>query len=101
MLKFKSIKISFRISPKALADKAFLIFLGLLLIVLLFGAIVFYKYNNLINNSSSASKEVPKFKETSYKEILRAWQEKEEKLKVIDLKKYPDLFSPISQKLTK
>jgi len=100
-LKNIKVKIFFRISPETLADKAFLIFLGLLSIALILGAVIFYKYSNLIRENPSASKESPQFKEEAYEDVLRVWQEKEEKLGVIDLKKYPDSFNPVSQKLTK
>jgi hypothetical protein len=86
-INLKNIKISFRISPKTLADKAFLIFLGLLSIALILGAVIFYKYSNLIKESPSVYRESPQFKEEAYKDVLRVWQEREGKLGVIDLKK--------------
>ena len=106
MLKIKNInlnniKISFNISPKILADKAFLIFLGFLSIALIIGTVIFYKYTNLIKESSSTSKESPQFNEKAYNNILTVWQTKEEKLKAIDSKKYQDPFNLIPQKLTK
>jgi hypothetical protein len=100
-INLKNIKISFRISSKVLADKAFLIFLGFLSIALILGTVIFYKYSNLIKESSSTPKESSQFNEKAYNNILTVWQVKEEKLRAIDLKKYQDPFNLIPQKLTK
>jgi len=100
-INLKNIKISFRISSKVLADKAFLIFLVFLSIALILGTVIFYKYNTLIKESSSISKESSQFNEKVYNDILAVWQAKEEKLEAIDSKKYQDPFNLVSQKLTK
>ncbi|MFA4998578.1 MAG: hypothetical protein WC514_00945 [Candidatus Paceibacterota bacterium] len=94
-ISLKNIKVSFHASPKALADKAFLIFLGLFFVALIIGALVFYKYNNLIKESPSISKGSLQFKEEAYRDILTIWQIKEERLRLIDLKKYSDPFNAI------
>jgi|GEM_PF-6720584 len=88
-------KIFFHVSPKALADKAFLIFLGLLLISLIIGVVIFNKYNNLIKKTPQVSKASIQFKEQAYEKIMSIWQLKEEKFKAADSNKYPDPFKAL------
>ena len=100
-ISLKKNKISFHVSPKTLADKAFLIFLGFFFVALVIWGLFFYKYNNLIKENPSIFKGSLQFKEEAYKDILTIWQIKEERLRLIDLKKYSDPFSTDFKELTK
>lgn len=88
--------------PRILGTRAFLTFLGLLFFAFVVGGIIFEKY------SISAGREMPEvsdellqFKEKTYQEILKVWQEKEKKLQEADSKKYPDLFRGIKGEVSK
>lgn len=79
--------------PRTLGDKAFLTFLVFLLMALIFGGIIFYKYNILIKKVQPEIVEKPiQFKEKAYQDVLKTWQGKEERFKETDLKQYPDPF---------
>ncbi len=79
--------------PRRLAERAFLTFLGLLVFSLLIGGAVFYKYGYLAKRTRATIVKRPmKFKELSYKNILKIWQKREEKFKKADLKEYPNPF---------
>ena len=92
-LKTKKIKDFFKKLLRALREKVFLTFLGLLLISLILGGIVFYKYSILIKKTEPKITEKPlQFQEKTYQEVLKTWQEKEKKFQEADLKEYPNLF---------
>ena len=98
MLKLKKIKIKkigsfLKKLPRILGERAFLTFWGLVILALIFGAIVFYKYNFLTKKSEPQVPESPlKFKEKIYEDVLKIWQEREERFKKADLKEYPNPF---------
>ena len=92
-LKTKKIKDFFKKLLRALGEKVFLTFLGLLLISLILGGIVFYKYSILIKKTKPKIIEKPlQFKEKTYQEVLKIWQEKEKRFEDTDFKIYPDPF---------
>lgn len=73
-----------------LAEKAFLTFLGLLFIALISGAIIYYRYNTLVETAEiQITKEPLQFEDKTYQKILKIWQERERKFKEADLKEYP------------
>jgi hypothetical protein len=79
--------------PRLLGEKAFLTFLGLLILSLILGTFVFYKYSFLIKKIEPQIIERPlKFQEKTYEDVLKSWQEKEERFKKADFKEYPDPF---------
>ena len=98
MLKINKIKIKkiegfLKKLPRILGERAFLTFFGLVILALIFGAIVFYKYNFLTKKSEPQTTENPlKFKEKTYEDVLKIWQEKEERFEGADLKEYPNPF---------
>jgi len=98
MLKLKKIKFKkaiefFKKLPRTLGERAFLTFLGLLLIALIFGGLVFYKYSILVEKAEPEISEIPlKFKEKTYQDVLKIWQEKEKRFEEADLKEYPNPF---------
>jgi len=92
-LKIKKIKELFRKLPRILGERAFFVFLGLLLLALIFGGIIFYQYNILIKRAEVQIQEVPlQFQTKTYQDILKIWQEKEKKFQEADIKEYTDPF---------
>jgi hypothetical protein len=98
MFKLKRIKLNkvkkiLKKLPKTLGEKAFLTFLGFLLISLIFGAAIFYRYSILIKKEKPEITEKHlRFREKTYQTILKEWQERNKKFSEIDLKEYPDPF---------
>ena len=89
----KKIKKFLKGLPRVLAERAFLTFLFLFLMVLIIGGIVFYKYNVLAKKAEPQILEQPfQFQEKTYQSVLKAWQEKEKRFKETDLKEYPNPF---------
>ncbi|HUW71945.1 MAG TPA: hypothetical protein VMV66_01975 [Candidatus Humimicrobiaceae bacterium] len=77
----------------SLGERAFLVFLGLLAIALIFGVIIYYQYNILAKKEESqALKEPLQFQEETYQNVFRIWQEREKKFREADSKEYPNPF---------
>lgn len=97
---FKEKKKALKKIPRILAEHAFLTFLGLLLINLIFGGMIFYQYSVLVNKVELKSIESRnQFKEKDYQSLLQIWQEKESKKAEIDSKNYPNLFQTKEESL--
>jgi len=93
-LKFKKITDPLRKLPRILGEHTFSTFLGLLLIALILGALIFYQYSFLVGKTKPEIFEKPlKFKEETYQEVLKIWQGREKEFKEIDLKECQDPFS--------
>lgn len=98
MIKLKKIQIKkiggfLKKLPKILAERAFLTFLGLMILSLILGAFLFYKYSFLTKKIEPQITERPfKFKEKTYEDVLKIWQEREERFKKADLKECPNPF---------
>ncbi len=91
--KTKKIKDFFKKLPKILGERAFLAFLIFLFVVFIFGGIIFYKYDILVQRANPQITEMPlQFEEKNYENVLKIWQEKEVKFKASDSKTYPDPF---------
>jgi len=97
--KFKTEKIKqfFKKLPRTLGERSFLTFLGFLLIALILGGLIFYKYSFLVEKEPPTKigegVEKPlKFNEKNYQEVLEIWQEKEKRFEEVNLKEYPNLF---------
>ena len=91
--KLKEIIVFFQKLPFILGKNAFLTFLGLFILALIFASFVFYTNYILIKDIDSdiIQKEF-KFDSQTYQEILEIWQEKEKRLKETDSKIYPNPF---------
>jgi hypothetical protein len=83
--------------PIVLGENAFLIFLGLLLLSLASGGIVFFRYYTL------SEKEIPKitdgqlqFDNKTYQEILEIWGKRDREFEKTTLKEYLSPFMPPS-----
>jgi len=93
MLKLKKIEVFLKKLPKALAERAFLTYLGLLVLALVLGSFIFYRYNILAKKTEvQISEKSLKFEEKTYDKVLKIWQEREERLKKADTKEYPNPF---------
>jgi len=97
--KFKTEKIKqfFKKLPRTLGEQSFLTFLGFLLIALILGGFIFYKYSFLVEKEPSTKisegVEKPlKFKEKIYEAVLENWQKKEKRFEEVNFKEYPDPF---------
>ena len=92
-IKFNKIKTFFIKLPRILGEKAFLTFLGFLIIFLIFGALLFYKYIFLAEKVQPEITEGPlQFNEELFQEILQKFEEKQRKFEETKTKAYPDPF---------
>ena len=91
-IKTKKLKESLKKLLWVLAEKAFLTYLALLFIALIFGAIIYYQYSAMVEKAEiEIIKEPLQFQQKTYLNILKIWQEREKKLKEAGLKEFPDL----------
>jgi len=93
-IKLGGIKQFFKKLPRALAEKAFLTFLGLLLISAVLSATIFYQYYISIQGTPEITDEeyILKFDDKVYQNILNEWKEKNEKISQLDRKEYLNPF---------
>jgi len=92
-IKFKKIKDFLKKLPKTLGERAFLTFLGLLLVALIAGFLIFYKYSILAGKETPEISEKPlQFKEVSFQKVLEVWQEKEKRFEAAETKEHLDPF---------
>ena len=92
-IKTKKTKDFFKKLPRVLGERAFLTFLGLLVIALMSGGFIFYKYSILAAKTEPQVIKKPlQFKEKTYQEVLKVWQEKGKRFKEADFKEYPNPF---------
>jgi len=76
-----------------LAERAFLTFLILLLLSLLLGGLLFYKYSFLTAKAEPADiHQASRFKEEVYQGVVDEWQSREERFEAADTKEYLDAF---------
>ncbi|XOB41268.1 MAG: hypothetical protein ACKKMW_00755 [Candidatus Nealsonbacteria bacterium] len=93
-IKAKQIKVFIKKLPKKLAEKAFLTFLGLFVLSLIFGILIFYKYSVIPQSESVEGAKVGlKFKSDMYQKILETWQDREERFEETATKQYLDIFA--------
>ena len=95
MADFKNIKIKkIKKLPRALAEKAFLTFLGLLLVSAVLGAAIFYQYYISIQGAPGIidGEYILKFDEGVYQNILNEWKERNEKISQLNQKEYLSPF---------
>jgi len=86
-------KVFFKKLPRILGENAFLTFLFLLLLSLIIGGIIFYKYSILSEKVEAEIIEKPlQFKEGVYRKVLDEWEAREKRFRESELREYPDLF---------
>lgn len=91
-IKLKHIKSFLKKIPVTLGENAFLSFLGLFFLSLIFAFAIFYtQYLSLKKIEPEPTTEF-KFNSNTYQEVLKVWEEKEERLKKTDSKQYPNPF---------
>lgn len=94
-IKLDKIKMIFKKLSRNLAEKAFLTFLKLFFISLIFGVIVFFQYIVLVKNAEPQLPEKTfQFKEKTYESVLKIWQERGETVRQTGFKQYPNPFLP-------
>ena len=92
-IKTREIKESLKRLLFALVKRAFLFFLGLLFVALLFGAVIYYQYNILAKKEAVQDiKGSLQFQEKTYQNVSRAWREREKKFEEADSKEYSNPF---------
>lgn len=97
-VKIKKIKERLKRLPRALAERAFLTFFGLFTVSLILGALIFFQYSFLIQEKEPQITEEPlQFKEKNYQDVLKTWQEREERFEEADLKEYLDPFQGLTE----
>lgn len=98
MPKLKKIKLNrtkkfFKRLPKILGENTFLTSLILILISLILGGLVFYKYSVLVKARKPEVLEKPAFlNEEALQEILKIWQDRQKKFEEAGFKEYPNPF---------
>jgi len=96
-IKFNKVRGFLAKLPRVLGKRAFLTFLGLLVVFLIFSAFLFYKYIFLIEKIQPEITEKPlQFDEKGIQEILKKFEEVEKELKETEFKQYPDPFTRVS-----
>lgn len=91
--KLKEITVFFQKLPLILGKNAFLTFLGLFVLALIFASFIFYINYILIKDIDfDVIQEEFKFDSQTYQEVLEIWQEKEQRFKETDSKIYPNPF---------
>jgi len=99
-LKIKKIKYFLKKIPRVLALNSFLTLLGLIVIALFLSGLIFYKYTFSISKIEIKITEKPlQFEEKTCQNILKTWQEREERFKASSIKQYSNPF--YSKPLTK
>ena len=92
-IQLKKIEGFFKKLPRIFGERAFLTFLGLMVLSLILGAFLVYKYSFLTKKIEPQITERPlKFKEKTYEDVLKIWQEREERFKKAEFKEYPNPF---------
>ena len=80
-------------SCRYLAERAFLTFLALVLVSLIFGGCLFYKYSFLIDkNEPKIDSAAVQLKEDLYQKVITQWQDRQGRFEGAGAKSYPDSF---------
>ncbi|MFC1663788.1 hypothetical protein ACFL0A_01545 [Patescibacteria group bacterium] len=85
--------------PKILGTYAFSTFLGFFIFSSILGLIIFYKYGVLAERAEPEVSEEPlQFKEKTYQEVLKIWEDCQKKFEQTESKIYPDPFREIKER---
>ena len=89
----KKIKNIFKKLAIVSASRTFSTFLILLLLAVIIGSILYYRYVVLIERREPEPPEIGvQFREKPYQEISETWQDYREELNLSEFKEYPDPF---------
>jgi len=90
---FQKIKDSLFVSCRYLAERAFLVFLGLVLVSLILGGCLFYKCSFLIDkNEPEISGITVQFEEDVYQKVVVQLQDRQMRFEEAGQKEYVDIF---------
>ena len=93
IIKFEELKTIVKKLPKKLAEKAFLSFLGLFILSVIFGMLIFYKYRVEPEGTIPETDKIGlQFRSGLYQQVLEIWQSTEQNFEKTDTKQYPNLF---------
>jgi len=98
MFKFRQIKLNkikgfFKKWLRVLGENLFLTSLSLILISLIIGSFVFYRYSVLVEEREPETAfKSSSLEEEKIREILKIWETRQENLEEADLKVYPNPF---------
>jgi len=91
-IKTKKIKEFLRRLLRILAEKAFLVYLALLFVAFIFGAIIYYQHSAAVEKAEiMIIRQPPQFQQKTYQNILEIWQGRESKLKEARLEELSNL----------
>ncbi len=94
IIKLKKIKASCKALPWVLAERSFLTSLILILLVLVLGGILYYRYDYLASKNEPKPDEVSlKLQKETYLSVLAEWQDRQAKFDAAGFKNWPDPFS--------
>ena len=92
-IKIDKIKKFFKKLPWILGKNFFLASICFIILSLILGSFLFYRYNILDKKVELQITEKPlQFDEKTYQDILKIWQEREERLNEADLREYLNPF---------
>ncbi len=92
-IKIDKIKKFFKKLPWILGKNFFLASICFIILSLILGSFLFYRYNILAKKVELQITEKPlQFDEKTYQDILKIWQEREERLNEADLREYLNPF---------
>jgi hypothetical protein len=87
------IKSFFKRIPRVLAENAFFTSVCFIILSLILGSLIFYKYSILTQRANIDINEGTfKFQEKSYQDVLKIWQEREEEFNTADSEQHSNLF---------
>ena len=101
MNRLKKLKNSLKKIFWKMGENPLLTFFLLLILVLIFGGLIFYQYSFLAEKKEPQIIERPiQFKEELYQKILEEWEIRQKNFDEAEQKEYRDLFKITSQELT-
>ncbi len=79
--------------PVVLAKNVFMFFILLVLLSIILGGLLFYKYCFLVESSSPENFDKPvKLEENIIQEVFKKWDQQQERFDGAGTRQYPDLF---------
>ena len=92
-LKIDKIKVFLRKLPRLLGEHFLITFLLFVVMSIIFGSFMLYKYAFLAEKPITKNIEAPvKFNDSLYRKVLEEWKERQEEFKKVDSKTYNNPF---------
>jgi len=93
-MKLKKVKTFCLVLPRVLAERSFLASLLFIFLALVFGGVLYYRYDFLASKNEPQPNEVSlKLQKEAYLSVLTEWQARQAKFDAADFKNWPDPFS--------